>query len=189
MAKKKPRRKISNLEKTVIATGIVFIGFVVIFVACGDDTTQQDNLYKNEAHGFSIEPPKGWDEEKGTGSTVVEFMDEEDGDFPNSLSIISEYAIEYTLDEYFSMNKYALLMFLPTDSFLITGDGKLTINGVDARYITYTFTFMNHQASAKHVILMRGDGMAFTMFYMALQDTYDNTIVDVDRSVSTFKFI
>lgn len=170
---------------------ILFIGGFFVSGCVSPDKAPSSNLYKNDIYGFSIEYPKNWETKNSVDvegiTAIVAFMGPIKNGFQTNINIKTESAEEYTLNQYIQVSKQVLSQLLAMNDYILIDEGSLTINNQNAYFLEYAWNFKGNPLKVKQVIFMNRNN-AYIITFTSLQNAFEDSVIDFDNSVSTFKF-
>jgi hypothetical protein len=137
--------------------------------------------YENTEHGFSIDPPEGWSIEELTGVIAVQFTENVvDG---SSVNVAVEET-QSSLSQVISSTKLALATAF--ENYTVVSEGSRVVNGVDGYELVATFKYEGRILKAKQVYFVE-EGKKFVITCTAIDLLYENSLVDFETSISSFR--
>lgn len=152
--------------------------------------TLEKQAYSNTQHGFKINSPKGWREDKsGRFGTLVFFSNSQTDQegvnpFGANINVISESTHGLNLDGYVNASKDALPKLL--QNYKPTVEKKVSANGVPARIIGGTFVQGVFHLRNLQLIVVKGE-QAYIVTGTVLESTWNKYASLIEASLLTFE--
>jgi hypothetical protein len=151
----------------------------------------EKQAYISTQYGFRINQPKGWQvDASGKLGTLVLFFSprtEHEGTNPfvANINVAATSNQGYNLDTYVNAAKNEIPKLL--QNYALKEENTVNINGVQAKFMSGTFTLGNFHLRNLQLIILNGS-MAYTITGTTLDSTWDQYKYEFKSSLSTFGF-
>jgi hypothetical protein len=144
---------------------------------------QSTFAYENMEYGFSVNPPDGWSIEEMHGLIAVQFTDVNTLYDSSSISV----AVAETTDSLSQFISSAKTTFANSiENYNLVSERSRVIGGLDCYEVVVTFTYAGRGLKAKQVYFVEF-GKSFVITYTAIESQYENSLLDFENSLSTFR--
>jgi len=191
------------MKRKVLVVGIIVLLIVVGLSGCVTETSDI-NSYQSTEHGFSFNPPNGWNSNHTSSqhifwypnhdmhndSNVVLFIlpskrfeNEIEDDMANNISRWIENTLEDLVDpennNLSELQNYALLV----------SHEERTINGLDAYEFVYDIIAVNSSTNRHKLVLIDKSGILFKIMYYGHIDLYQEYEYIAEESIGSFTIL
>jgi hypothetical protein len=134
---------------------------------------------------FSILPPLNWFVVQGAVQGQVFIYGPRENNFTTQIMIVPENLNgNETIGTYFAKGKTGLVMLL--QNYSIKSESNVTIGGVDARQIEYTYVSMNLRLESREVFLVH-DSVGYKVSGTSAEESFGKYSTQFDDSIKSFK--
>lgn len=155
--------------------------------------TPAAGIYQNSQHGFSIEPPSGWQEQQTPPEGVVVLFknaqvdkDESGKDFNANINIVKgDLSQGQDLSQFFAKSKQELAAL---SEFKIVSEIKGTLSGSEAIQIDYTWKLSGTGLYQRQIYLLR-EKSVFILTATVTPSIWTKYQSVIEKSLGSFQFI
>jgi hypothetical protein len=176
------------MKKQLIIVGIMLVLLAVGLSGCTQEDKLKDLSYKNTQYGFGLNSPAGWTTDENDQYGVVRFYGPTENNFAVNLGVTEPSTMNES--ETLSSGIEQVLAYLPTilTNFSLISNNAITVNGMNAQEITYTFAQGIYSLQGKQVYIEKSK-IVYCLTYTALLDTYNTYLSVIDQSINSFTII